>query len=368
VGVKSLKKYNYILIFLIICFIFLFIIKFITEKQSEKQNSNFDTSQEIKPHSGEVLKQILKKTLDSYNTEYTLYPLSNGSHELYVRVPADLPLPSVHYALKQSFQSNGVHIISGNSDPISGRISLAVNYRDSCQLQIYILHKNKTGWGQGLIALIIDDFGYHFNSTTKDFFQISAELSYSVIPGAKYSSKISEEIKKRNCELLLHLPMEPISQNYHKDEMIILSTMDAYQIRRVLQQALSNVSGAVGMNNHMGSKITENRDLMEIILRQIKQNELFFIDSRTTANSIAFKVAQELNIPSAKRDVFIDTENNRETIKARVWELAEIAEKRGYAVGIGHCSKLTLEVLKTEIPKIQKRGFRFVKVSKIVTL
>jgi polysaccharide deacetylase 2 family uncharacterized protein YibQ len=160
--------------------------------------------------------------------------------------------------------------------------------------------------------------------------------------------------------------MEPIAQKHHREEIIILSTMDAYQIRRVLQKALSNVSGAVGMNNHMGSKITENRDLMEIILKQIKKNELFFIDSRTTAKSVAFKVAQELNIPSAKRDVFIDTENNREVIKTRLWELTEIAEKRGYAVGIGHCSKLTLEVIKIEIPKIQKKGFRFVKVSNIV--
>jgi len=297
---------------------------------------------------------------------YTLYPLSNGSQVWYVRVPADLPIPSVHLTLKMSFEAIGAQIVSGSSEPIFDRISLNVKYGDSCFIKIYILHKEQKGWGEGLIALIIDDFGYQYNSTIKDFFNISAELSYSVIPGTRYSSKIVEEIKRRNCELILHLPMEPIKQQYKREELIILSDMNKYQINRVIQKAFNDITGAVGVNNHMGSKITEDRDIMKIILKRIKQKELFFIDSRTSANSVAFDVAQELNIPSAKRDVFIDTENNKDTIKDRLWQLAVIAEKRGYAIGIGHCSKLTLEVLQTEIPNIQKKGFRFVNVSKVV--
>ncbi len=366
VGVKNFKKYNFILFFLIIFFIFLFIVKIITENHSENKDRNFVNVRQEKKYSEEFLKQVFKKALDSYDVEYTLYPLSNGSQVWYVRVPADLPIPSVHLTLKMSFEAIGAQIVSGSSEPIFDRISLNVKYGDSCFIKIYILHKEQKGWGEGLIALIIDDFGYQYNSTIKDFFNISAELSYSVIPGTRYSSKIVEEIKRRNCELILHLPMEPIKQQYKREELIILSDMNKYQINRVIQKAFNDITGAVGVNNHMGSKITEDRDIMKIILKRIKQKELFFIDSRTSANSVAFDVAQELNIPSAKRDVFIDTENNKDTIKDRLWQLAVIAEKRGYAIGIGHCSKLTLEVLQTEIPNIQKKGFRFVNVSKVV--
>ncbi len=363
---EKFKKYYIILCSLIICFIFLFILKIITEKSPEKHIKTHKNTIQTKKYSQEYLKQVLKQALDLYDVEYTLYPLSNGSQEWYVRVPSDLPIPSVHLTLKRNFEAIGAYIYSGNSEPISGRISLAVGYSDSCFLKIYILHKNEKGWREGLIALIIDDFGYRFNSTIKDFFNISADLSYSVIPGTRYGSKIIEEIKKHNCELMLHLPMEPINNNFQREEMLILSSMDEYQINSLIQRAFNSVPGAVGMNNHMGSKITENRDLMKIILKRMKQKGLFFIDSRTSVNSVALDVAQELNIPSAKRDIFIDNENNRVAIKDRLWELTEIAEKSGVAIGIGHCTQLTLEVLQTEVPKIQQRGFKFVKVSKVV--
>jgi len=363
---EKFKKYYIILYSLIICFIFLFLLKIITEENLDKQSKNHKNTIQTKQYSEEYLQQVLKQALDSYDIEYTLYPLSNGSQEWYVRVPSDLPIPSVHLTLKRNFEAIGAHISSGSSEPVSGRISLAVSYSDSCFLKIYILHRNEKGWGEGLIALIIDDFGYTFNSTTIDFFNISAELSYSVIPGTRYCSKIIEKIKERNCELLLHLPMEPISNHFQKEKMIILSSMNEYQINNVIQKAFNSVPDAVGMNNHMGSKITENRYLMKIILKRMKKEGLFFVDSRTSVNSVALDVARELHIPSVKRDVFIDNDNNRDTIKNRLWELTEIAKKRGFAVGIGHCSKLTLDVLQTEVPKMQKRGFIFVKVSKVV--
>ncbi|MFO7891806.1 MAG: divergent polysaccharide deacetylase family protein [bacterium] len=363
---EKYRKYSFILYALIICFIFLFVIKIITESHPEKTINSYINTKKEKECSAEFLKQILKATLDSYDVEYTLYPLSNGSQEWYLRVPSDLPIPSIHLTLKQSFKEIGAHIVTGNSEPVSGRLSLAIQYDDSCFLKVYILHKKEKGWGEGVIALIIDDFGYHFNSTIKDFFSISAELSYSVIPGTRFSSEIAEEIKRHNYELILHLPMEPIKQQYQRDEMIILSNMNQYQIRSIIQSALNNVSGVVGMNNHMGSKITENRELMKIILKNIKQKDLFYIDSRTSSRSIAFDVARELNIPTAKRDIFIDNEESKASIKAKLWDLAELAKKRGYAIGIGHCSRLTLEVLQTEISEIQKKGFRFVKVSKVV--
>lgn len=362
---KRYRKYSFILYFLIISFIFLFVIKIITESYPGKKNNNVEP-EKTNECSEEFLKEILEKTLDLYDVDYTLYPLSNGRHEWYLRVPSDLPVPSVHYTLKQSLKDIGAFIVAGNSEPISGRLYLGIQYGDSCFLKVYILHKEEKGWGEGLIALIIDDFGYQYNSTIKKFFFLSAELTYSVIPGAKFSSKLANEIKKHDYELLLHLPMEPIKSDFRKDKMMILSTMNQYQIHNIIQTALHNVSGAVGMNNHMGSKITEDRELMEIILNKIKQKDLFYIDSRTTSHSIAYDVARELNIPTAKRDVFIDTEPNKTSIKNGLWQLTTIAQKKGYAIGIGHCSRMTLEVLQTEISKIQKKGYKFVKISKLV--
>ena len=101
-------------------------------------------------------------------------------------------------------------------------------------------------------------------------------------------------------------------------------------------------------------------------MQDIRNRGLYFLDSRTTSKTVAYNVARELGVPCAKRDVFIDVENSREFIRGSLWDLAERAGKRGFAVGIGHSRPLTLEVLKEEIPKIAARGYQFVHLSDVV--
>jgi len=160
--------------------------------------------------------------------------------------------------------------------------------------------------------------------------------------------------------------MEPISEKFPKDEFIILDDMKKFDIFNVIQRSLDDVPYVKGVNNHMGSKVTQNSRVMEIILENLKTRGLYFVDSRTTAKTVAYKIAKNLNIPCAKRDVFIDNEKNEETIRQQLWNLARKAEKRGFAVGIGHSRPLTLKVLKQETEKIQAKGYQFVFVSDIL--
>lgn len=333
--------------------------------QGNNESDNL-LSQQSDMSSIKELQAILKKALEPFDVEYTFYPLSNGSQEWFIRVPADLPLPSIHLAVKKNLDKAGIDILSGESKPLLDKISLKIGCGDLCLMKVHLIHKKEKSWQGGLIALIIDDFGSRWDSSIENFLKIGAEFTCSVIPGKKFSSEIAYRIKQRGHEVLLHLPMEPENPVFRSEKVIILSDMSPYQIRRIVQKAFDDIPDAVGVNNHMGSKITADQKIMRIILNMLKAENMFFVDSRTTSKSIAYDVAKELGVAAGKRDVFIDTERDEKIIRDRLWELARCADRKGFAIGIGHCSKITLKVLQDEVPRIQKKGYKFVNVSRVV--
>ena len=124
--------------------------------------------------------------------------------------------------------------------------------------------------------------------------------------------------------------------------------------------------GAVGLNNHMGSRATADARVMEQVLTEVKKHDLFFLDSRTAAASIAYGTALQLAVPALQRDLFIDTVDEAGAIEARLWELAELAAAQGHAIGIGHDREQTLLALQSVLPHLETRGFLFVPLSQLV--
>jgi polysaccharide deacetylase 2 family uncharacterized protein YibQ len=142
--------------------------------------------------------------------------------------------------------------------------------------------------------------------------------------------------------------------------------MSREEIERMVDSNLEQVPYIKGVNNHMGSKITANRALMDIILQRLMDRDLFFVDSRTSGRSVAYRVAQSLGIPSAFRNVFLDGSNQEEYIQKKLTELFRLAQKKGKAVGIGHPFKETLKVLKENLDLVNEFNLELVLVSQIV--
>ncbi len=139
--------------------------------------------------------------------------------------------------------------------------------------------------------------------------------------------------------------------------------MPLAKVENLLDGILKKMPLIIGVNNHMGSKATEDRPLMKLILKRIQKQGLFFIDSMTAPHhSICGELADEMKLPFARRDVFLDNINTRGAIKAQLLELVQKARRKGYAIAIGHDRKLTMQVLKDEIPALQERGFQIVHV------
>jgi len=291
---------------------------------------------------------------------------SDGIESWRIEVPQDLPIPSLHLAIKEGISPIDAGVIYASSDPVSGRVKLQIGWDDSCFLCLNLIPLENLRWEEGWIALIIDDFGDTWNDFTKSFLNLGANLTFSIIPGMKLSAKIAREISGNGFETILHLPMEPLQASYAKNKFTILTGMGRNRIGTILQRAIDSVPGVSGMNNHMGSRVTSSRQTISMVLQELKKKNLYFVDSRTVASTVAYDIAREFSIPCGKRDVFIDTEMDKNVIRSRLWELAQKAETNGSAIGIGHCRRLTLEVLQEEIPRIQAKGYRFVFVSRIV--
>lgn len=315
----------------------------------------------------EELRPVLQRVLESHGISYRERKVEDGRLTVWnVRVPADLPIPSLHLALKAGIGQTRAQIQSARIEPLTGRVSLEVGWKDSCCLLIHLSHVEDFRREEGDIALLIDDFGGRWDSLIEDFIVLGINLNASVIPGSRRSSKAVQALRKGGCEVILHLPMEPENAAFHDNGYMIRAGMDQQEVQSVIQKSMDQLEYVVGINNHMGSKVTADYDLMVTILKEFKKRELYFIDSRTTAKTVAYNVARELGVPVARRDVFIDVENSKESIRKSIWELAGKANKNKFSLGIGHCRPLTLEVLQEEIPKIIAKGYRFVFISDVI--
>ncbi|MFA4989222.1 MAG: divergent polysaccharide deacetylase family protein [Candidatus Omnitrophota bacterium] len=216
---------------------------------------------------------------------------------------------------------------------------------------------------KGRIAIVLDDWGYNLNNLgiLED---ISYPLTLAVLPNLKYSGRIAEELHKRGFEIILHLPMEP-EERCNLENNTIQVSLEKAQILRILNKDLASVAYARGISNHMGSKATSDLKTMEIILKESKRRHLYFLDSYVTAKSICLGLARKLNLTFFRRDIFLDNKGDKEYIREQVYALKAKARLRGFALGIGHDRRATLEVLREVMPLIAREGYKFVFLSEM---
>ena len=212
-----------------------------------------------------------------------------------------------------------------------------------------------TGNKTPVVAIIIDDIGFD-KKMAGDLSNLNKNITFSVFPDAPFSREIASRLHKKGIHIMLHLPMEPVEYPRIKPGPgAILADMAPDQVLSVLRSDIKRIPYIQGVNNHMGSRITTMSDKMRQIFTILKEKKLFFIDSRTTRDSVCRPCAHLLQIPFAQRDVFLDNIQSDAYIKKQLKELIRIAEKHGTAIAIGHPYKATLKALKEELPIMEKK-------------
>ncbi|MHB8154654.1 MAG: divergent polysaccharide deacetylase family protein [Candidatus Omnitrophota bacterium] len=217
---------------------------------------------------------------------------------------------------------------------------------------------------RGRIAIVIDDWGYNLKNLLI-IEQIKQPLTCAILPGLKNSNPVMQKLNNLGFEIILHLPMEP-KEKYNLENNTITSGMDAETIDKIFTKDLSSITFAKGISNHMGSRITENIKASTLVMLEAKKRKLYFFDSFVTNQSVCPALADQLKIRFAKRDVFLDNQNDLEYIKKQLIKLKYLARKHGTAIGIGHDRKNTLLVLKEMLDQLEKEGYKFVFLSQVV--
>jgi polysaccharide deacetylase 2 family uncharacterized protein YibQ len=216
------------------------------------------------------------------------------------------------------------------------------------------------------IALVIDDLGYNLN-LAEELFKIDLPFTVSVLPNLPYTNLISRRAIQKGKEVILHLPMEPYDYpNVQVEDGTLLTSMKNEEIRRLIKKALKDLDCAVGANNHMGSRMVENEEKMKIILDEMKKRGLFFLDSRTSPRSLVYDLAKEMGVKTAKRNVFLDVQNNEEYVRKQLDQVADLALHNGCGIAIGHLQPATIRALRSHLPDLSKRGIRFVLLSEVM--
>ena len=226
--------------------------------------------------------------------------------------------------------------------------------------------KQQEPYYKGIIAIIIDDFGYRNDYVTDGFLALKADLTYAVIPGHEHSYFFSEKAKSAGFEVIVHMPMENTGKTYGEEQFVLKTDMDVETIQRRVINAFNQIPSAIGMNNHQGSKASADQRIMSTIARVLKDKNKFFVDSRTTVETIGETTMKIFNVPTASRNVFLDNDDDEEKITVQLMKLVKKSEEKGIAIGIGHVKPKTLNVLKKHIPKLQKDGYKFEFVSKML--
>ena len=228
------------------------------------------------------------------------------------------------------------------------------------------LSSNKTGPATTpKLAIILDDLGSD-HAAADAIFALPYPLTISVLPNHEHSIEISNEAHRRGFQVLLHLPMQSVA-NERPEAQELRPGMQAADVSALVEQFLQNVPGVVGVNNHQGSQATADAELMSELMPVLRDRQLFYIDSRTTAATVAFETAQDFGVRSAFRNVpFLDDVAEVPAVRKQLELALRGAREKGEAIAIGHPHAATLQALREILPHAQAQGVRLVFASDLV--
>ena len=291
-------------------------------------------------------------------------PEHRGSHlrwEVRSEIPGVLPLAMCNLAMTQLAHRLGGAVLEGREDRQGNLLSLRVGLSDKNTNLITLKRNAKLERRAGRIVVVIDDFGYQDQSLISGFCALSQPITLSIFPAEKYTDWTAQQAQSHKHGVMVHLPMEPIDYPARDPgPNAIFSDYAAERIRELTKTALVAVPYARGVNNHMGSRLTQDAEAMSAVLQSVKKQGFFFVDSMTSPKSVAFVLAQDLGIPCGRNVLFLDPIEEEGAVIKRLYALAEQARHEGTVIGIGHAKLGTLRALQRVLPELEEQGFEFV--------
>jgi polysaccharide deacetylase 2 family uncharacterized protein YibQ len=310
------------------------------------------------------------------------------TRQLLVTTPYSVSAETMVQTLNAAIHNAGGQVLSSQPDTYQGRavVRLDIGLKDKLAGEditiisdrVYLtrgksptteagnkLETKTEGNTHGKMAIIIDDFGYNKDAINA-FAAISRPLTFAVIPYRSFSNEAAAKGVSSGHQVILHLPMEPLSQGAQSEELTVGVNMSDEEIQDMVNKAIQAVPGLIGVNNHQGSRATADRRVMKTVLGVLKSHNLFFVDSRTNSQSIAAETARQMGIETGENELFLDNTDEVGAVKAKLRAAQEMAIKHGTVTVIGHARMNTATAVSEMIPELEQRGIQLVFVSELL--
>ncbi|MCB5249815.1 MAG: divergent polysaccharide deacetylase family protein [Candidatus Cloacimonadales bacterium] len=364
------------------------LVLFITCSKKDKVNkkllddSNIPQREKVEAKNEEQtsIEKVILITLDKYDISPTTIKKLQKDDGIYFYIPIEerIDLDNIDMVLQGSIEQIGGQVARSITD---SQKKVIREYYDKIHRQNYIIEIYYQDVNPGFkagerkidtayLCVIVDDFGNYNTKLLDEFAASRPEITFAVIPGLPHSKLAMEKALNSGHEVIVHIPMQAINPQANPGSNAVFSHMTAAQAKAKVQSYFKELPYAVGANQHMGSKISSNQELMEAVLSVLQEKELFFVDSKTIGNSIAYKTAVDMNIPAAERNLFLDAPaNSDEVLEERINDLRKLRNLTGKALVITHChDKARLDRLNRFILAAEEMGFELVPASKYVSL
>ncbi|MFV0477792.1 MAG: divergent polysaccharide deacetylase family protein [Parahaliea sp.] len=214
------------------------------------------------------------------------------------------------------------------------------------------------------VVIIIDDIGNQL-ANSRAAIELPGKLNYAILPYTPYGSRLAHQAHQLGKEVLLHAPMSNIS-NMPLGRGALTPALSHQQFNDTLRASLASIPFVRGVNNHMGSALTQRHTQMRWLMVELARQHLYFVDSRTDKRTVAAHIAREQYVPNLSRQIFLDNQQNHDAIAKQFQHLLQLARNRGMAVGIGHPYPQTIAFLEEALPKLKRQGFRLALVSEVI--
>lgn len=214
------------------------------------------------------------------------------------------------------------------------------------------------------ISIVIDDMGDNPSIDTK-VVALPGSVVCAILPHSEYAKQLATQAHLANKEIIAHVPMQSIYSDYLGKDGLKIS-MQQKEFERALINSLNAIPYIEGINNHMGSRLTQSAKHLQWMMQLLKLTGLFYLDSRTTPKTLALEIADLNAVPAIKRDVFLDNVVTSSAIEKQFNQLVSLSRQNGLAVAIGHPNTLTLHVLEKLLPTLESRGVKLVPLSELV--
>lgn len=219
--------------------------------------------------------------------------------------------------------------------------------------------------GRPMVAIVIDDLGLD-RKGAEAAIALDGRVTLSFMSYAPDLARLTSAAHEAGHEMIVHVPMEPLDGHIDSGPHSLLVRFDRDEILQRLRWDLDRFTGYVGINNHMGSRFTSDARGMTTVLEELRARGLLFLDSRTAASSVGNKLAAQMGVPHAARDIFLDDTISVPAIDAQLGALEKLAQKRGSAIAIGHPHPATMAALAAWLPTLQARHLVLVPLTAIV--